>query len=79
MKKNTPSNARARLTNASIEKKDEKYDELMREYDKLLREFIEDVTPFIIKDILGIDAVHMEDIPDPVSERRKARSSEKDQ
>ncbi|HEY6902499.1 MAG TPA: hypothetical protein VI233_17700 [Puia sp.] len=78
MKKTTSAHGRTGISKVSKKKRDHKYDELMREYDEMFREVFEAATPFLIKNVLGIDVAHMEDIPDPVSERKKARRAKKD-
>jgi len=45
----------------------------VHQYDKILRENIEAVLPGLIRDLLGIDSVYSEELPDDVQHTRERK------
>lgn len=45
----------------------------INQYDKILRENMEAALPGLIKDLLGIDAVHMEELPDDLQQTKERK------
>ena len=48
-------------------------DQQANQYDKIFRENLEAVIPLLIKDLLGIDVTHSEELPDDVQHTKESR------
>ena len=73
MKKTTSAKGRDVEKKSSLAWDAQLCDKLTPEEDKDLRKILNAALPFVIKNILGIDVAHWEDIPDPMEEFRQQK------